>query len=186
MKDPNSYYADSSREFDFVIKAYGEQEVDTGIRIYDEVEIDEKTSVITEKEILFSSPEETKRNYLKVIEVQELSEAEIDNVNKFRLFFKKLFNVFFKGKKWLVAYSIFCSLLLVFDMAIENYFGAFIMFACLWVNNSPIKFAKEVKKLFASEKIKDELKRELSELNLSGLEYMPKESIQLFVRDKQM
>ena len=32
----------------------------------------------------------------------------------------------------------------------------------------------------------DELKRELRELNLSGLEYMPKESIQLFIRDKQM
>ena len=73
MKDPNSYYAESAREFDFVINAYGEQEVDTGIRVYDELEIDEKTSVITEKEISFSSPEETKRNYLKVIEVQELS-----------------------------------------------------------------------------------------------------------------
>ena len=60
------------------------------------------------------------------------------------------------------------------------------MFACLWVNSSPIKFAKEVKKLFTNEKKMDELKRELRELNLSGLEYMPKESIQLFIRDKQM
>ena len=83
MKDPNSYYAESAREFDFVINAYGEQEVDTGIRVYDELEIDEKTSVITEKEISFSSPEETKRNYLKVIEVQELSEAEINKAFEF-------------------------------------------------------------------------------------------------------
>ena len=97
MKDPNSYYADSAREFDFVINAYGEQEVDTGIRVYDELEIDENTSVITEKEISFSSPEETKRNYLKVIEVQELSEVEIENVNKFRLFFKKLTLLFNLG-----------------------------------------------------------------------------------------
>jgi hypothetical protein len=186
VKDPNSYYAESAREFDFVVNAHVDGKIDTGIRVYDELEIDEKTSVITEKEISFSSPEETKRNYLKVIEVQELSEAEINNVNKFRLFFKKLFNVFFKGKKWLVAYGIFCTLLIALDIALENYFGAFIMFACLWVNSSPIKFAKEVKKLFSSEKKMDELKRELRELNLSGLEYMPKESIQLFIRDKQM
>lgn len=186
MKDPNNYYANSVKEFDFVLNAYAGQEVETGVCVADKLEIDDCLSVLTEREVFFDTPEETKRNYLKVIEVQELSEDEINNVNKFRLFFKKLFNVFFKGKKWLVAYGIFCTLLIALDIALENYFGAFIMFACLWVNSSPIKFAKEVKKLFTSEKKMDELKRELIELNLSGLEYMPKESIQLFIRDKQM
>ena len=186
MRDSNNYYADSIREFNFVLNAYGDQEVETGISVYDELQIDDNTSVITEREVSFNTPEETKSNYLKVIEVQELSEAEVEELGKFKLILKKIFTVFFKGKKWNVAYGIFCTLLIGLDIALDNWFGAMIMLMCLWISSSPIKFAKEVKKILTSEEKKDALRTELNKVNLGGLEYLPKDSIKLFVKDKQM
>ena len=60
------------------------------------------------------------------------------------------------------------------------------MAACITLYTSPIKFIKEVKKILTSEEKKDALRNELSKVNLGGLEYMPKDSIKLFVKDKQI
>lgn len=181
MRNPENYYADSIREFDFATKAFLGN-VETGISVYDELDVGNGVSVITEKEIPFNSPEETKKNYIKVMEVRDMTEAEMDVANKFRLFFKKLFNVFFKGKKWVMAYSLFCATMIAFDIAVENYFGALIMFICIWVTTSPVKFMKSLKGLLTSKKKKEELRQEVLEMNLGGLEYIPEESIKMFVR----
>ena len=186
MKDPNNYYANSIKEFDFVLNAYAGQEVETGISVSDKVEIDDCISVLTEKEVLFDTPEETRKNYLKVIEVQELSESEVEELGKIRLILKKIFTVFFKDKKWNVAYGIFCTLLIGIDIALDNWFGAVVMLMCLWVSTSPVKFIKEVKKLLVSEEKKEQLKQELREVDLGNLEFVSKESIQLFVKEKKI
>lgn len=57
--------------------------------------------------------EETVHTYQKVMEVRELTQDEILKMNKWRLFLKKLFEVFFRNKKWRVYYTVFVVRLLL-------------------------------------------------------------------------
>ena len=61
--------------------------------------------------------------------MRELTEAERTNVNKFKLVLKKLFDVYFKGQKFRRNLCVFWAIILGFDIATENYFGALMMAA---------------------------------------------------------
>ena len=105
----------------------------------------------------------------KVMEMRDLTEAERTNVNKFRLVLKKIFDVYFRGQKFRRNLCIFWMIVLGLDIATENYFGALIMAAFITLYTSPIKFAKELKKIFGNKKRKKELSEELSKMNMLGL-----------------
>ena len=157
------HFTDSVLEFDMLTKFIPLEEV--GISFNGEIKIDDTMSVITDKQIKLDNPEEAKKTYLKVIEMRELTEAERLNVSKAKLFMKKLFDVFFKGQKFRRNLTIFWMLILGFDVATENYFGALMMTACILLYNSPIKFIKEMKKMY-NKKRRIELEKELMDMNM--------------------
>ncbi len=178
------YYVDSVTEFQMLTKFLPLDEV--GISFSGEIPIDEKTSVITDKQIKLDNPEVAIKTYQKVIEMRELTEAERTNVSKAKLFLKKLFEVFFKGQKWRRNLCIFYASLVAFDIAVDNYFGALMMTACILLYTSPIKFAKELKKIFGNKKRKKELSEELSKMNMLGhVDSVDEdEGVQLYFRPK--
>ena len=53
------------------------------------------------------------------------------------------------------------------DIAAENYFGALTMTACILLYNSPIKFIKEIKKMY-NKKRRLELEKELTDMKMLG------------------
>lgn len=182
-KDGN-FYVDSVPEFQMLTKFLSLEEV--GISFNGEIEIDEQISVITDKKIKIDSPEEATKTYLKVMEMRELTEAERKNVSKFKLFFKKLFDVYFRGQKWRRNLCVFWAIIMGFDIAIENYFGALLMAACITMYTSPIKFIKEMKKIIGSKKRKKELTEELSKSNVLGYvdSVLEDEGVQLYFKPK--
>ena len=105
---------------------------------------------------------------MELKKMRELTEAERTNVNKFKLVLKKLFDVYFKGQKFRRNLCVFWTIILGFDIATENYFGALMMAAAITLYTSPIKFAKELKKIFGNKKRKKELSEELSKMNMLG------------------
>lgn len=158
-------YVDSIYEFQMLSKILPMEEV--GISFNGEIKIDEKTSVITDKQIKLENPEIAVKTYQKVMEMRELTEVERANISKAKLVLKKLFDVFFKGQKFRRNLTIFWMVLLGFDVAVENYFGALMMTACILLYNSPIKFVKEVRKIYSNKKRKA-LEEELSNVNMLG------------------
>lgn len=178
------FYCDSVPEFKMLTMALPIEE--TGLSFSGEVELDDNTSVITDKQVKMNSPEDSIKTYQKVMEIRELSEAEILKVNKFRLFFKKLFEVFFRNQKFRVYFTSMWLALLTFEVATEDYLMALMYVAAIALYNSPIKFAKEVKKMYGNKKRKEELKEELTEQNLMGLVYsIPEDDgIQLYFKPK--
>jgi hypothetical protein len=140
---------------------------EVGISFNGEIKIDEKTSVITDKQIKLDNPEEAKKTYLKVMEMRELTEAERLNVSKAKLILKKLFDVFFKGQKFRKNLTIFWLVIVGLDIAAENYFGALTMTTCILLYNSPIKFIKEIKKMY-NKKRRLELEKELTDMKMLG------------------
>ena len=181
--DGERIYVDSARIFEQMTSMMSLE--DTGLYFHDEVKVSEDISVITDQRVSIGSPEETVKTYHKVVEMVELNEMEIEEMNKFRYFFKKMFEVFCKGSKGLVAYTIFLGLCIGLDVATKDYFGLLmnIGLVCLW--NSPIKFYKEIKKMLTSGKKKEELKEELSQLGINGsLTMVPKEGIQLYYKPR--
>lgn len=179
-----NFYVDSVPEFQMLTKFLPLEEV--GISFSGEIKVDEKTSVITDKQIKLDNPEVAIKTYQKVMEMRELTEAERTNVSKAKLFLKKLFEVFFKGQKWRRNLCIFYASLVAFDIAVDNYFGALMMTACILLYTSPIKFAKELKKIFGNKKRKKELSEELSKMNMLGhVDSVDEdEGVQLYFRPK--
>lgn len=158
---------------------------DTGLYFHDEIKVSEDVSVITDKRVSIGSPEETVKTYHKVVEMVELNEMEIEEMNKFRYFFKKLFEVFFKGKKGLVAYTTFLGFSVGLDIYTKDWFGLILNIAliCMW--NSPIKFYKEIKKMLVSDKKKEAIREELAQLGIDGsLTSVSKDGIQLYYQPR--
>lgn len=182
--EDGKFYCDSVPEFQMLTKFLPLEEV--GISFSGEIKVDEKTSVITDKQIKIDNPDAAIKTYQKVMEMRELTEVERTNVSKAKLVLKKLFEVFFKGQKWRRNLCIFYATLVAFDIAVENYFGALLMTACILLYTSPIKFAKELKKIFGNKKRKEELKEELSKLNMLGhYDSVPDdEGVQLYFKPK--
>jgi hypothetical protein len=182
--EDGKFYCDSVTEFQMLTKFLPLDEV--GISFSGEIPIDEKTSVITDKQIKLENPEVAAKTYQKVVEMRELTEAERTNVSKFKLMLKKLFEVFFKGQKFRRNLCVFWAIILGLDIATENYFGALMMTACILLYTSPIKFLKEVKKIFGNKKRKEELREELSKLNVFGyVNSVPEdEGVQLYFKPK--
>ena len=159
------FYCDSALEFQMLTKFLPLEEV--GISFNGEIKIDDTISVITDKQVKLESPEVATMAYKKVMEMRELTEAERTNVSKAKLVLKKLFEVFFRGQKWRRNLCIFYALIAGFDIAVENYFGAILMTSFILLYTSPIKFYKELRKIFSKKKQK-KLSDELSELHLLG------------------
>lgn len=182
--EDGKFYCDSVPEFQMLTKFLPLEEV--GISFSGEIKVDEKTSVITDKQIKLDNPEVATKTYQKVMEMRELTEAERTNVSKAKLVLKKLFEVFFKGQKFRVGLCIFWSLIAALDIAVENYFGAFLMTAFILLYTSPIKFLKEMKKIIGNKQRKKELTEELSKLNVLGyVDSVPEDDgVQLYFKPK--
>lgn len=178
------FYCDSVPEFQMLTKFLPLEEV--GISFSGEIKVDEMTSVITDKQIKLENPEVAAKTYQKVMEMRDLTEAERTNVSKAKLVLKKLFEVFFKGQKWRRNLCIFYAVIVGFDIAVENYLGAILMTTCILLYSSPIKFIKEMKKMFGNKKRKEELSEELSKLNVLGyVDSVPEdEGVQLYFKPK--
>ena len=178
-----NFYVDSVFEFDLLTKLLPLEEV--GIRFFGDVKVDENVSVLVDEKIKLDSPEEATMTYQKVMEIRELTEAERMNVSKAKLLLKKMFDVYFSGQKWRRNLCIFWAIILGFDVAVENYFAAFMMAVCITLNTSPIKFYKEIKKIYGNKK-RDLLADELAEKNI--LNYVNSVSedkdVQLYFRPK--
>lgn len=181
--EDGKFYCDSVPEFQMLTKFLPLEEV--GISFSGEIKIDDKTSVITDKQIKLDNPEVAAKTYQKVMEMRELTEAERTNVNKFKLVLKKLFDVYFKGQKFRRNLCVFWTIILGFDIATENYFGALMMAAAITLYTSPIKFIKEVRKIFSKKK-REELSEELSKVNMLGyVNSVPDdEGVQLYFKPK--
>ena len=181
--EDGKFYCDSVPEFQMLTKFLPLEEV--GISFSGEIKIDDKTSVITDKQIKLDNPEVAAKTYQKVMEMRDLTEAERTNVNKFKLVLKKLFDVYFKGQKFRRNLCVFWTIILGFDIATENYFGALMMAACITLYTSPIKFIKEVRKIISKKK-REELSEELSKVNMLGyVNSVPDdEGVQLYFKPK--
>ncbi len=164
--EDGKFYCDSIHEFDMLTKMLPIDEV--GLSFTGEIKIDDMTSVLTDKKIKFKDPEEAKKTYIKVMEMRELTEIERSKVSKVKLVLKKTLDVLFKGKKWLAYYCGLCVLMTTGHIIAENYLSALIWSGAFILNSSPIKYAKELNKLFGSKKQKEKLKEELIEANIYG------------------
>ncbi len=117
--EDGDFYVNSFSEFNLLIKMLPIDEV--GLSFNGEVEIDEKISVIINKKIEFENPEKTIKTYQKVMEMRDLSEDEIKHINKFKLFFKKIFDVLFRGQKFRIFFSGWWMFLAAFEVSTDDY-----------------------------------------------------------------
>ena len=181
--EDGKFYTDSLTEFQMLTKFLPLEEV--GISFSGEIKVDENTSVITDKQIKLDNPEVATKTYQKVMEMRELTEVERTNVSKAKLVLKKLLDVFFKGQKWRRNLCIFYAVIVGFDIAVENYLGALLMTTCILLYTSPVKFVKEVRKIFSKKK-REELSEELSKMNVLGYvnSVDEDEGIQLYFKPK--
>lgn len=178
------FYCDSVFEFQMLTKFLPLEE--TGLSFSGEIKVDDNTSVITDKQVKMESPDDSVKTYIKVMEMRDLSEAEIKHISKYKLFFEKLFEVFFKNQKFRVYFTSLWLALLTFEVATDDYLMALIYVVSIALYNSPIKFAKEMKKMLGSKKRKEELRDELTNLNIMGLvsSIPDNEGIQLYFKPK--
>lgn len=182
--EDGNFYVDDIFEFNTLTKMLPIEKV--GLSFSGEIEVDENTSVITDKQVEFENPEKTIKTYQKVMEMRDLTEDEIKQVSKFRLFFKKLFDIFFRGQKFRIFFTSWWMLLTVFEVATDDYLMALLYVAAIALYTSPIKFAKEMKKMIGSKKRIEELRNELTDLNIMGLvnSIPDNEGIQLYFKPK--
>lgn len=183
-KADKNFYVDSVQEFEFLISMLPLEEV--GISFCGEVEVGQGISIITDKQINLNNPRKAIDTYQKVVEVRELTEAERLHVSKFKVAFNKIFEVFFRNEKWRMYLSILWTVMFGFDIAVENYLGALMMAACLTIYNSPVKYARELKKIFGNQERKEELKDELAKAGVLGyaISTPEDEGVQLYFRPK--
>lgn len=162
--DGERVYVDSDKFFEKITDNMPLE--DTGLYFHDEIEVGEGVSVITDERVSIGSSEKTVKAYHKVVEMIELNELEIQQMNKIRLLLKKLFEVFFKGKKGLVIYTAFLGFSIALDIMTKDLIGLILNIALVFMWNQPIKFYREVKKIFTSEKKYDALCDDLRKLGL--------------------
>lgn len=182
--EDGKFYCDSVPEFQMLTRFLPLEEV--GISFSGEIKVDDNTSVITDKQVKMENSDMAVKTYLKVMEMRDLSEDEIKHINKFRLFFKKLFEVFFRREKTRVYFTSLWLALLSFEIAMDDYLMALFYVAAIALYNKPIAFAKEIKKMIGSKKRKEILSEELSKANVLGyVNSVPDdEGVQLYFKPK--
>lgn len=182
--EDGKFYCDSVPEFQMLTRFLPLEEV--GISFSGEIKVDDNTSVITDKQVKMENSDMAVKTYLKVMEMRDLSEDEIKHINKFRLFFKKLFEVFFRKEKSRVYFTSLWLALLSFEIAMDDYLMALFYVAAIALYNKPIAFAKEIKKMIGSKKRKEILSEELSKANVLGyVNSVPDdEGVQLYFKPK--
>ena len=182
--EDGKFYCDSVPEFQMLTRFLPLEEV--GISFSGEIKVDDNTSVITDKQVKMENSDMAVKTYLKVMEMRDLSEDEIKHINKFRLFFKKLFEVFFRKEKSRVYFTSLWLALLSFEIAMDDYLMALFYVAAIALYNKPIAFAKEIKKMIGSKKRKEVLSEELSKANVLGyVNSVPDdEGVQLYFKPK--
>ena len=182
--EDGKFYCDSVPEFQMLTRFLPLEEV--GISFSGEIKVDDNTSVITDKQVKMENSDMAVKTYLKVMEMRDLSEDEIKHINKFRLFFKKLFEVFFRREKTRVYFTSLWLALLSFEIAMDDYLMALFYVAAIALYNKPIAFAKEIKKMIGSKKRKEVLSEELSKANVLGyVNSVPDdEGVQLYFKPK--
>lgn len=182
--DGERVYVDSDKFFEKITDMMPIE--DTGLYFHDEIEVGEGVSVITDERVSIGSPDKTVRAYKKVVEMVELNELEIQQMNKVRLLLKKLFEVFFKGKKGLVIYTAFLVFSVGLDIVTRDLIGLILNIAliCMW--NQPIKFYRELKKIFTSEKKYDALCEDLKQLGLLNVTHnvTSKDAVKLYYKPR--
>lgn len=182
--EDGKFYCDSVPEFQMLTRFLPLEEV--GISFSGEIKVDDNTSVITDKQVKMENSDMAVKTYLKVMEMRDLSEDEIKHINKFRLFFKKLFEVFFRKEKTRVYFTSLWLALLSFEIAMDDYLMALFYVAAIALYNKPIAFAKEIKKMIGSKKRKEILSEELFKANVLGyVNSVPDdEGVQLYFKPK--
>ena len=182
--EDGKFYCDSVPEFQMLTRFLPLEEV--GISFSGEIKVDDNTSVITDKQVKMENSDMAVKTYLKVMEMRDLSEDEIKHINKFRLFFKKLFEVFFRKEKSRVYFTSLWLALLSFEIAMDDYLMALFYIAAIALYNKPIAFAKEIKKMIGNKKRKEILSEELSKSNVLGyVNSVPDdEGVQLYFKPK--
>lgn len=141
---------------------------EVGISFEGEIKIDDYISVITNKNIKSKNPKEAKNTYLKVMEMRELTEEEMQEIGPAKKVLKAAFEVLCSGSKLCVFYAVFLATTLGLDIYNGNFIQILIKTACLiWVLK-PVKFLKEVRKILKSPERIEELREYLHGKGVSG------------------
>lgn len=159
-----------------------------GIHFNGEIVVGDGVSLIIDEMVKQDNPERARENYLKVLEVQELTEIEKSKAAKARFLFKKLFDSFFKGKKSNVILGATYAALMIFDLVTENYLGALIVVAFyIFVFDFKKGFRAFIEFLKTGKRL-ETLKEELKGSGLTGNAELvdKKEDIYLYVKSKIM
>lgn len=144
--------------------------LETGLAFDGEVRIDDNISIITEKEVkLDEGLPDTHKTYLKVMEMRELTEEEMKYANKTREFLSKMFNIMFYNKKLMISWTIIVATALGINIVEGDFLGIALKSFCLLVVNRPIKFIKEVIKMFKRDAKIEELSEYLRDKQVLGL-----------------
>ncbi len=159
-----------NNDFDLMLLLARQEEIiESGVAFNGEAKIDDNISVITEKEVnLGKTLSDTHKTYLKVMEMRELTEEEMKYVNKSREFLSKMFNIMFYNKKLMVAWTMIVATALGINIVAGNFLGVALQSLCLLMVNRPIKFIKEVIKMFKRDAKIEELSEYLRDKQVLG------------------
>ncbi len=141
---------------------------EVGLSFKGEAKINDDLSIVTDKEIALGNLEETKKTYLKVMEMRELTEEEQKYANKAHEFLSKMFEIMFYNKKLIVAWTLFVSTTLGIDISMGNFLNVLVKSIILLLINRPIKFVKEIFKMFQRDVKLEELEEFLREQHVLG------------------
>lgn len=167
--NPNEQYIDFNSDLILSTLLADEGKVlEAGLHFNGETKIDENMYVVTDKRVEIDGLMETKKTYLKVMEMRELTEEEMKYANKARHILSKMFEIMFYNKKIMIAWTLFVCTTLGIDIASGNFLGIALKSICLLLINRPIKFIKEVTNILNSDKKKEELTDYLRENHVLG------------------
>lgn len=180
--DNNVIKTDTTIIFDNVVKSRQCEEV--GISFDGETKIDDQTSVITNKDVKADNPEEAKETYLKVLEMRELTEAEMENVSSAKKILNAAFSVLCHKSKLCVSWAIFMVTALGLNIYEGDFLQILVKVACLILVLSPVKFAKEVHKILSTPNRLEELREYLQDKGVLGYAYVldRSEDIKLYAK----
>ncbi len=178
------FYTNNVTEFSFITKSIGD--VETGILLDSEIKIDDKTSVITEKEIPFSSPAETRKNYLKVMEMRDLTPEEATLADKARAFLRRVYKGIFRGRMFTLVYTLTMATCLILHLNTANYFGIFTSIASALIVLGPKRLITEIVKLATINDRREQLNEYLREENLLSVcnSVYDDEDIKLYIKQR--
>ncbi len=170
MKQNKKVIFDKAKDFEHYSKVF--ESVETGLEFHltyvknklpknDNYNIlleddNEKLEVVDAPIIRVAVPD----TYKKVIEVQEMNEAEINIVNKMKYILKLCFESFFRGDNvhaWCAGVYVG---FVTYDLIKENYAAAIILFGCFLLHTDVITGFKALKDYFTSKK-REELEKVL-------------------------